>query len=110
MIYTIPLNTAQDRGAFYFTVALDGQLFRLDLLFNSREGFWYMDISDQNGDPVRMGVKLVVNWPLIGPRVGTNRPLGELMVIDTRGDIEDPTWDSLGHDHQLVYIDGESYV
>lgn len=66
-----------------------------------------MDVLDQNETPVRLGIKCVVNWPLLQGRIVENRPPGELMIVDTRGEVDDPSLDSLGVDHQLVYLDAE---
>lgn len=44
---------------------LDGKTYTLEFEFIEREGFWMLHISDQDGNPLVCGIKLVADWPLL---------------------------------------------
>jgi len=90
-------------GAFYFICTLDGKNFRFDFQYNSREGYWYFDVYDSVGDPVRQGLKCVINWPLIARDMELSAPIGELLFVDTRINPPDPDFETLGINSILTY-------
>lgn len=100
----IPIEDAGINGAFFFTVDLDGVTFQIDFQFNSREGFWYFDIQDLEGNIIRSSVKAVINWPSIRLDRSTLRPAGELMFIDTRTEPSDPGLYDLGENVVFGYF------
>lgn len=87
------------------TVELDGQqyLFRFD--WNTRTSSWTMDISQPDGTALISGTRLVGDWSPIQHRVSEDLPPGRLMLLDTTGDGDDPTRDSLGVNHKLFYFE-----
>lgn len=105
--YTIPLDNASELGAFVFTVDLDGVDFRLAFQFNSREGFWYFDLLDIEGNDLRSGIKVVSNFPLLRLFRSLVRPAGELYSYDTRQTPSDPGLEDLNVTSIFGYIDEE---
>lgn len=99
----IPLADAKTLGAFYFTVSLDGKTYQLDFQFNDREGKWYFDLLDTEGNHIRDGVKVIVNWPFLEIATSILKPAGEMLCLDTRLATSDPGLDNLGIDSFLVY-------
>jgi hypothetical protein len=99
----IPMEDAADLGQFLFSVDLDGVNYQFDMRYNEREGFWYFNISDVDGNIIRSGVKVVSNWPLIRLLMDSNRPAGELITIDTRYQPLDPGLSDLGIDVLFGY-------
>jgi len=100
----IPIENAGEAGAFYFTVDLDGVTYALAFQYNSREGYWYFDIQDIEGNLVRSSVKAVINWPVLRLDVSQLRPAGELLFVDTRTERSDPGLDDLGETAVLGYL------
>jgi hypothetical protein len=100
----IPIADAGILGAFYFVVELDGTDYQCSFQFNSREGFWYMDLFDTAGNRIRSGLKVVINWPTIRLDRSEDRPPGEIMFLDTREDPADPGLDELGEDVPMAYV------
>jgi hypothetical protein len=93
--YLVPTSP----GVPYYsqTTKLDGRDFFLRFAFNEREVAWYLSIYDEQRVPLLLGIKLVVNWPLLrhyhyDPRI----PPGELMALDLTGDGATPGLDELG--------------
>lgn len=87
---------------------LDGTVYRLIFDWNAREAAWYMTLADTSGNPIRSGIRIVPNWPLLRKVVNDARPPGELMVVDARN--LGITLANFGIDNELVYIDAEGVV
>jgi hypothetical protein len=85
--------------------ALSGRDYVLRFDWNQRDGHWFLGLYQPSGAPIITGLKLVVNWPLLGARTETLRPPGELLVVDTRGLDEDPGFADLGVRHALIYVE-----
>ena len=86
------------------TVSLDGAVYVLTFRWNTRDGSWFMDISDANGDLLKPGIKLVCDWPLTAFRdTDANLPPGMLSVYDMSGAQIPPTLDDLGTRCLLLY-------
>ena len=100
----IPIQDAGDLGAFFFTVDLDGVTFQALFQFNSREGFWYFDLQDLEGNVIRSSVKAIINWPVIRLDVSQLRPAGELVFVDTRSERTDPGLADLGETALFSYL------
>lgn len=72
-----------------------------ELAGNDHEGIWYLDlVSDQF---TAYGIALVTGCDLLGAFSRTD-VIGQLWLVDTATVLSDPTYDSLGTNHQLVYI------
>lgn len=82
---------------------LDGAVYQFTFDWNAREGAWYVSLADVTGTPIRSGIRLVPNWPLLRRLRHPNRPPGELIVLDPRG--VGITLDNLGVDVTLDYFD-----
>lgn len=106
---SIPLRS--DLPFFDVQAVLDGVTYTLEFRWNTREGFWYMHILTEGGDPILMGIKCVVAWPLARRTPDPRRPLGVLSFIDTGGGQVDPSYDpatgkgDLGDRVQLLYFE-----
>lgn len=83
---------------------LDGAVYTLTIRWNTRDGAFFMDLYDANGDLLKPAIKLVCDWPLTGLRDTDPRmPPGVLRVLDTTGAQIDPTLDDLGTRCLLLY-------
>jgi len=58
---------------------LDGKSYNLEFEYIERENFWMLHISDQNGNPLVCGIKLVADWPLLRRELGVLG--GELVIL-----------------------------
>jgi len=103
-VVTFPIENADQLGAFNFTAVLDEVEFRFHFRFNEREGFWYFDISNLAGVPLRSGVKCVVNFPVIRLMSLASRPKGEILILDTRNNPQDPGLTDLGVFGIFTYV------
>ena len=62
MPFTIPLRS--DLPHFDISVELEGVNYTLEFYWNTREACFYMDIFDNNQEPVLLSVKAVIDQPL----------------------------------------------
>ncbi len=103
----IPMVDAGELGNFYFTVDLDGIDYQLRFTYNQRDQHWYFDLSDVEGNIIRAGIKIVINFPLLRLLASFVRPPGELIAIDTRQTLtqaaRDPELTELGTDVLFAY-------
>ena len=102
------MKNIQAKGAANRTVSYDGTNYILQIRENEREGVAYISILDTENNPIRSGIKVVSNWPLIRLMRNTPRPPGEIITIDTRSVPEDPTWEEFGIDVLLGYAEESS--
>lgn len=94
------------RGVSCWTqrTALDGVDFNLRFDWYQRDGHWRLSVRDAADVPIRTGLVLVIDTPLLAGVVDARRPRGELAVIDTTGARDaDPGFADLGSRFLLLY-------
>jgi hypothetical protein len=99
---TIPVSTDP---IFTQVTTLSGQDFVFTFEWNTRESAWYFDLADQDGNPITVSRKVVVNAPLITRCVDPRRPKGLLWANDTSGSDTDPQQFDFGTRVHLIYIE-----
>lgn len=98
------LPISQNSAWFEFTCELDGIAVTLTFRWNDRSERWFFDLSDAQGNILAASLAAVVGAPLLNhlhhlPGV----PPGELLVLDTGNRDEDPSYDSIGRRHVMLY-------
>jgi len=88
--------------AFSQRSRLDGREYVIAFAWNAREARWFFDLSDENGEPIVEGVKVIPNFPLLRRVVDPRCPPGELAALDNTGD-EPILFADLGTRAILVY-------
>lgn len=105
----LEVPTRTDISVYDFTVELDSVVYTVTLYFNVRSNHWYCDVADIDGTPLREGIKLVSNWPLLTTWVQQSRPDGALYAINAEND-DDPDRDTLGTTSVFTYDEGGALV
>lgn len=100
---TVIIPTSTELALYFQNVELDATVFQLVFRFNDREGFWYLDINDVEGNRIRSGIKLVVAFPLLRLIAQTPRPEGEMVVVDTTSSDAEAGLNDLGGTSLLAY-------
>jgi hypothetical protein len=103
MSQTIPLRS--DLQHYDMQVTLDGVIYTLELRWNRREGFWYMSLLLEDGTPLVLSLKLVLDHPLGCRCRDARRPPGALIAVDTSTQHLDPGLSDLGSRVLLVYFE-----
>lgn len=97
-----------DTDALYYDqlVQLEGTEYLCQFLWADRESAWYLNIYDNNANPIALCIKLVVNSPLLRRfHTSASIPPGTLFLADMTGQgREIQTSDELGARCQLIYI------
>lgn len=102
-IVVIPIRS--DLPAYDFQIELEGVLYGLSFSYNTRAGWWVMDILDVNEEPVLMGVRMITGWLMTERFVMEGKPPGDFFILDTSGKNEDPGQNDFGTTKLLMYAD-----
>lgn len=62
-----------------------------------------MDILDQDGEDLLLGILLLQGIPLIDQVIKNDIPPGRMILIDITGQNREAGADDLGNDHRLIY-------
>lgn len=89
-------------------VQLDGLTYNLLIHWNEREEAFYMELLDDDNEPIVSGRKMVADWPMLHRSVDARLPAGELLVVDITGNGVDPGLYDLDKRVVLMYFDADS--
>lgn len=103
--YIIPLDSVSKN--YSTRVTLDEEQFIIDVLLNSRDNNWYVDVKSDDGTYIVAGVKLLVGTSVIGRSTSSKRPPGEIFTISTNSSFEPPGKDGLGSSMLVTYISAD---
>lgn len=84
MAVIIPTDTIL--ATYTFSVELESIVFNFRFQFNNRDQSWFFDILTADGDPIRQGVKVVTNFPLLSRIARLDRPPGDIFAADLTGE------------------------
>lgn len=102
MIQRIPINPQS--AAQEFETVLDGNVYRLGFRWNWRDSSWSMDIQTRNRVPLLDGLKVVLNYELIGRFVDERLPDGFIVALDSTRRLEGIGRFDLGNTVPLLFI------
>ena len=103
---TLVIPTRTDGCPDYtFTIGLDGDTYRLRLLWQERSTSWYMDIQEVDGTPILSTRRLVLGLPLTFRYKDTRLPPGEFELQDTTAQDEEAGLFDLGSRVLLLYTE-----
>lgn len=102
----IQIDTNTDVLYYDQLVQLEGTEYLFQFLWADRESAWYLNIYDNDGNPIALCIKLVVNWPLLRRfKTSTTIPPGTLWLGDLSGQgLDIQTSDELGARCPLFYV------
>jgi hypothetical protein len=84
---------------------LDGVTYAFRFRWSTRGACWHMDLHTVDNTPIVTSVRLVSGWPLLRRVRSSLRPPGELFMIDTTGQDQDPTLEEFGTRYGLFYLE-----
>jgi hypothetical protein len=102
LIQRIPIDARS--SAQEFEAVLAGNVYRFGFRWNWREGFWHMDIATRNRVPLLAGIKIVLNYELIGRFTDERLPPGFMVALDTTRRLERIGRFQLGSEVPLVFV------
>jgi hypothetical protein len=86
-----------------FTITLDKVVYTLRIKQNDRTGRFFLDIMDENGLPLAMGIALVVSYNLLEEYHTIGLPPGDLFIMDTKEQNTEPDENNFGESVVLLY-------
>lgn len=99
-----PHNVPEPLYAYAYEVALGATTYRYRLTWRAIPAAWYLDLDTAEGAPLLRGVRVCCG-ALYGARLRDPRfPAGVLACEDTSGAESEPTRESLGAQHLLVWV------
>lgn len=103
------IPTRSDLAAYTFQITLDGDIFIFAFRWNTVHEYWTFDILDFASNPLIVGVKLVINYPLTKRYASDVLPKGEILAIDGSDKLERIGRYDLGDVVQLIYVPQDEY-
>ncbi len=98
-VYTIPLNGAPQQ----FTIALGTTVYTLLLFWNAVQQGWFLNIGDNNNNPIVSGIPLVTGADLLAQYEYLN--FGGSLYVQTASDVDAiPTFTNLGTNSNLFFV------
>jgi len=88
-----------------FTITLEGTLYTMHIYWVDRDGRWYMDLSDGNGNLIVGGVALVLAIDLLGKFNEAAIPPGMFYMFDTTGTNTEASLTNFGQSVLLYYME-----
>jgi hypothetical protein len=89
-----------DVPLYTLRLTLEGSEFVLRFDYNGKEDRWYLSVYDGDANPIRRGVKIVVNQNVLRQCVHAGKPKGLLIFFGE----ENPTFSALGRIVKLYYL------
>lgn len=98
--YEISLTAEAQR----FAIQLAGTVYQMTVQWrNNAQGGWVLDIADAGGTPIVNGIALVTGTDLLGQYAYLGIG-GALLVLNSSGGDDAPTFTDLGTDTHLVFV------
>lgn len=82
---SLEVPTSVELSSYSQRTQLDGEDFVLFFQFNERLCRWFVDITDQDLNPIASGLRLTTNFPVGRFIRDARRPKGLLQVVDQQG-------------------------
>lgn len=88
---------------YEFRIDLEGSTYNLSLKYNKRENRWYLNIKDEQDNPIVMGIKMVLNTSLVERFQDDRLPPGTLFLLNQTDINVDPGLEDFGTEIILLY-------
>ncbi len=94
MISVVPFQPSDPN--YRFQTVLNEDTYTFDVRWNTRDEAWYFDLLDQDGQPIVLGVKIVLGVFLSRQSAHKFFTEGVLAAVDLTLENRDPGFDDLG--------------
>jgi len=104
------IPTITEVSAYQYQITLDGEIYIFVFRWNTVNEYWTFDILDFASNPIAVGIKMIINYPLIKRYASSALPPGELIAVDPSGKLERIGRYDLGENLvKLVYVTEQEY-
>jgi hypothetical protein len=97
------------RGNQLTRVELEGVLYGLKFLWNSRLNSWTLEVQSADGTPIVSGVHVVADYSLLSHYTSQNLFSGRLFCLDMDNSQGTPNADTLGVNYQFFYQESTDF-
>lgn len=104
---TVQLPTRINLPAYRYRIELEGNVYVLDYIYNSRMGKWLVQVEDEEGNVIIAHVPVIVNWPLFDRFQQVTLPPGDIGAYDSANTDTDPGRFDLGGRVKMMYRESE---
>ncbi len=108
-IWLPPQTPERVEPRYDYDVELGGVLYRLELIWRDRTESWYVNLYDSDDEPLILGQRLVVDYPLMASHTGRVPSGGMLILVDTSGDSTEADYEALGRRCELLWLDVDDW-
>ena len=104
MALRMPIVARAGEPGITFTIELVGDVFGVALRYNDRDDRFYMIVFDEDDSPIAVGLKVVLDTPIMQHVVDARRPKGEFVAVDVAGSTSEPNLTTLGARVDLLFV------
>lgn len=104
MAEVIPFPVDDEPADTTVRTELEGVVFLLRRYWNKRAACWVLDILDELGQPLAVGLAVRSGSDMTGHLTIEGWPGGRIVAVDSTGSGIDPGIDELGQRVDLVYV------
>lgn len=101
-VFVMPMRN--DFPSYTFKSDLTDVIYTINVRFNTRMQRWIIDVLDASGNPIVVGLPVLLEVDLYGRFVRETLPAGKLIPIADTLDQPQPTRNSFGNTHSLLYV------
>jgi len=90
---------------YRFATVLDSQTFIFDVRWNGRNNSWYFDLLNEDEEPIRNNVRVVLGALLSIRATAEDSPLGIMQALDSSQSGAEAGFDDLGDRVEVYYYE-----
>ena len=95
----IPIRATNNQA---MSVTLENRVYDIEFIWNARVGAMSLNLFFQ-GEPLLLGIKMTIDWPLIGAYKKQLGPPGEMFLVNLE-DQQRPSLSDFGDKVILIYL------
>jgi len=100
-IYQIPV--IQERNNYTYTIDLENTTYIFGFYYNTRAGYWTLNIYDATETLIIANIPLLLNVALLAKYNNASLPPGLLYMLNLNEDNAEATFENFGVDVLLMY-------
>lgn len=99
----LEIPVRNDLPAYEFTILIENRVYAFSFRYNFRMKRWIMDIKTSDGEPLVMGILILVEQSLLGRFKNEELPEGMLIALNLGREHVNPEREDFGENVKLLY-------
>lgn len=93
------------RAAYEYNIVIDSRSYRFVFQWMNRHGSWYLSIYANDRTPIRVGIRLIIGWPLTIRSVANPDLFDGMLMCNRTDDLSrEPTLEDMGNNIELWLV------